>query len=313
VPLDDGARQGSDRWRELAGVQFCHWDRWLLRLAVDEPDGLRSIARTLQRRTSAPHAPDLEAEALLAQLADLETRLTSLGRTPATMLDDVERKSTWLHAKALRRVWHAASFSYTEAMRRTPRALLEQRARSGNWHVFSISPAAYLAELASAFGDYWHDLRMSQSAITLFELAAERLLGRANTDDERLAIRRAALAAVLNAIPRVDDSFGELGQQFRDHEHAYLELLRHRLDRPGLLRDLLELVVWEDYGLFHEVEPFLRALSEPDADRALRELTSIIAELRAAGLEPQLDKAQDLRRAVLAAAEAFAECKEAGG
>jgi hypothetical protein len=69
VPLDDGAREGTDRWRELAGVQFCHWDRWLLRLAVDEPDGLRSIARTLQRRTSASHAPDLEAEALLTQLA----------------------------------------------------------------------------------------------------------------------------------------------------------------------------------------------------------------------------------------------------
>jgi hypothetical protein len=312
VPLDDGAREGTDRWRELAGVQFCHWDRWLLRLAVDEPDGLRSIARTLQRRTSAPHAPDLEAEALLAQLADLEIRLTALGRTPATTLDDVERESTWLHAKAFRRVWHAASFSYTEAMRRTPRTLLEQRARSGNWHVFPISPAAYVADLASAFGDYWHDHRTSQFAITLFELAAGRLLGRANTDDERLAIRRAALTAAIDSMARVDDSFDELGQQFRDHERAYLELLRRRLDRPGLLRDLLELVVWED-GVFHEVEPFLRALPEPEADPALRDLASMIAELRAAGLERQLAKARDLRRAVLAAAEAFTECEEVSG
>lgn len=291
-------------------MQFCHWDRWLLRLAVDEPDGLRSIARTLQRRTSAPRAPDLEAEALLAQLEDLETRLTMLGRTPAAMLDDVERESTWLHAKAFRRVWHAASFSYTEAMRRTPRTLLKQRARSDNWHLFPISPDAYVADLASAFGDYWYDHRTSQSAIALSELAAERLLRRANTDDERLAIRRAALTAVVDAMARVDDSFGELGQQFRDHEYAYLELLRGHVDRQGLLRDLLELVVWEAYGLFHEVEPFLRALSEPDADRALRDLASIIAELRTAGLEPQLDKAQVLRRAVLAAAEAFTECED---
>lgn len=313
VPLDDGAREGTDRWRELAGVQFCHWDRWLLRLAVDEPDGLRSIARTLQRRRSAPHAPDLEAEALLAQLADLETRLTMLGRTPAAMLDDVERDSTWLHAKAFRRVWHAASFSYTEAMRRTPRTLLEQRARSGNWHVFPISPAAYVSDLASAFGDYWHDCRTSQSAITLFELVSERLLQRANTDDEQLAIRRAALAAVIDAMARVDDSFGELGQQFRNHERAYLELLRCRVERTGLLRDLLELAVWEGYGLFHEVDPFLRALPEPDADSALLDLASMIAELRAAGLGSQLDKAQELRRAVLAAAEAFTECEEGSG
>jgi hypothetical protein len=294
-------------------VQFCHWDRWLLRLAVDEPDGLRSIARALQRRTSAPRAPDLEAEALLAQLADLEARLTALRRTPATMLDDVERESTWLRAKAFRRVWHAASFSYTEAMRRTPRTVLEQRARSGNWHVFPNSPATYLAELTSSIGGGWNDHRTSGFAITTFELVAERMLQRATTDDERLAIRRAALAAVIDAMALVDDSFGELGQQFRDHEHAYLELLRDRLDRPGLLRDLLEFVVWEGYGLFHEVERFLRTLPEPDANRALRDLASIIAELRAAGLESQLDKARNLRRAVLAAAEAFTACEEAGG
>jgi hypothetical protein len=179
--------------------------------------------------------------------------------------------------------------------------------------VFPISPAAYVSDLASAFGDYWHDHRTSQSAITLFELAAERLLRRASTDDERLAIRRAALATVIDAMARIDDSFGDLGQQFRDHEYAYLELLRGRVDRTGLFRDLLELVAWEDYGLFHNVEPFLRALPEPDADRALCDLTSIIAELRAAGLKSRLDRARDLRSAVLAAADAFTECEEVGG
>jgi hypothetical protein len=110
VPLDDGARRGTDPWRQIEGVPFCHWDRWLLRLALDEPEGLRGIERSLRRRTSALNAPDVEAEALLAQLADLEARLTALGRMPATALDDIERASTWLHAKALRRVWHAASF-----------------------------------------------------------------------------------------------------------------------------------------------------------------------------------------------------------
>jgi hypothetical protein len=42
VPLDDGAREGTDAWREIGGVRFCHWDRWLLRLALDEPEGLRA-------------------------------------------------------------------------------------------------------------------------------------------------------------------------------------------------------------------------------------------------------------------------------
>lgn len=310
VPLDDGARQGSDPWRTIEGVPFCHWDRWLLRLALDEPEGLRSIEHALRRRTSAPHAPDIQAEALLAQLADLATRLDTLGRTPVTALDDIERASTWLHAKAFRRVWHAASFSYTAAMARTPRNLLAQRAHSGHWAAFPISPASFAGVLRAAIGDGHHDHRMTELAARVFDAAAERLLGRASHDDEQLAIRRAILTASIEAMDRIDDSSGEFGDQFRDHENAYLELLRRYLERPVLLRDLLELVVWEDYGLFHAIDGFLRSLREPEADLALRELASIIAELRAAGLVYQLDKASNLRCAVIAAADAFTEDAE---
>jgi hypothetical protein len=57
VPLDDGVREGTDAWREIGGVRFCHWDRWLLRLALDEPEGLRSIAGEFRRRTAAPRGP----------------------------------------------------------------------------------------------------------------------------------------------------------------------------------------------------------------------------------------------------------------
>jgi hypothetical protein len=48
VPLDESRRNGTESWRERAGVAFCHWDRWLLRLALDEPNGLRSIAATFE-------------------------------------------------------------------------------------------------------------------------------------------------------------------------------------------------------------------------------------------------------------------------
>ena len=50
VPLDDGPRDGSEPWRAIDGVQFCHWDRWLLRLAVTEPQGLETLARELRTR-----------------------------------------------------------------------------------------------------------------------------------------------------------------------------------------------------------------------------------------------------------------------
>jgi hypothetical protein len=306
TPLDDGARRGTDPWRELDGVVFCHWDRWLLRLSLGEPDGLRAIARSLERRTSAPHAPDLEAEALLAQLADLEARLVAVGRAPAMLLDEVERTSTWLQTKAFRRIWHAASFSRTAAMQRTPRNLLAQRARSGHSAAFPISPACYVGELQAAIGDGRHDYWTTWLAVELFEVTAQRLLARASTDDERLAVRRAILTAAIDAVERIDDSDGEFAQQFREHERAYLALVRNCIGRQGLLRDLLELVVWEDYGLFQEIEPFLRTLPETAADRALRELARVISELRAAGLGHQHARAICLRVAMVAAADTFA-------
>jgi hypothetical protein len=68
---------------------------------------------------------------------------------------------------------------------------------------------------------------------------------------------------------------------------------------------LLELATWEDYGLGQAVHPFLQALEEPLADRALALLASIIRELREHELEHALGKARALRAAILASAQAF--------
>ena len=310
VPLDDGAREGTDPWREIGGVRFCHWDRWLLLLALDEPDGLRSIAREFRRRAAAPRGTKHVAEAMLAQVAALEERLKKLQLAPAAVLDDIERASKWLHAKAFRRVWHATSIRHTPEMARTPRKVLGERALTGNWSALPVSPAPYFAELNSGVGDGWYDYRGTGLVVTLIETVVERLLWSAQNDDERLAIERAVLAASIGAMERVDDSLDELGQHFRDHEHAYLELLRGVAGRPGLLRDLLELSIWEDYGLFNEIEPFLSTLTEPQADLALRELANIIAELRVSNLDYQLGKARRLRRAAVASAEAFSDAGE---
>lgn len=152
-PLDDGARNGTEHWRELGDVRFCHWDRWLLRLALTEPEGLASIAREFRRRASVRGETHPTAEALLAQVVDLEARLARLGVAPEAVLDEVERASTWLHDKAFRRVWHATSISRTPAMERTPRIVLHARAPRGSWMAFPVSPAKYAAELANVVGE----------------------------------------------------------------------------------------------------------------------------------------------------------------
>jgi hypothetical protein len=80
---------------------------------------------------------------------------------------------------------------------------------------------------------------------------------------------------------RVDDSLADLAEHFREQERAYLELLRARADAPGPLRDLLELAIWEDYGLCEAVEGFLSTIHTAELDSHLRRARSLKRLLRA--------------------------------
>jgi hypothetical protein len=304
IPLDDGTRNCTEPWRDVDGIAFCHWDRWLLRLSLEEPEGLASIARECRRRARDQRRQRDVAEAMLAQVADLASRLTGLGRAPAEVLGAVERESTWLRDKAFRRVWHATSIYRTQAMERTPRKMLEARAREGNWQAFSVSPRPFFARLDALYRGGYFDYRGVGLVVLQLEIEGDRMLMAAASDDERLAIRRAILGACIEAMAHVDHSGCDLGEHFRGREQQYLDAVPPYVERPGILRDLLELATWEDYGLFHHVHVFLGQLSEAAADVAIRELARIIGELREAGLDYQLGRARRLRSFVLKSAVA---------
>ena len=295
VPLDQGARDGTDEWKQVDGVLFCHWNRWLLRLALDEPEGLHSISSKFQARAKTKRGVDEIAEAMLAQLDDLGARLAQIGGDPRAVLDEPERTSKWLQRKACRRVWEASTIRRTQAMARTPRRVLEERALLGNWGAFPESPAPYYGALNSAVGQGYYDYRSTAIVVLSLETTAARCMSSSASDLQRLAIHRAMLSAAIAAMAQVDDSLTELAEHFREHERAYLALLRDHCEIPGLLRDLLELAVWEDYGLFCEVEPFLRALRNGSARAAARELDEVIVELVRFELDYQLGKARALR------------------
>jgi hypothetical protein len=301
VPLDDGPRDGTEHWREIEGIPFCHWDRWLLRLALTEADGLRGMARQFRKR-GAKDGRRASAEALQAQALNLDERLAGLGLRPTDVLDQVEQTSKWLHDKAFRRVWHASSIRETCAMRQTPRAVLRERALRGNWNRFTVSPAPFASELAAILGNDRYDYRTTGVVVGLLHTASRRMLLAARADPDRLAVHRAVLTVAIDAMEQVDDSHAEMAEFFRTHERPYRELIRARAESRELWRDLLDLVIWEDYGLFDGIDDFLRELPEAYADIAIRELASIIAELRRAGLEYQLEKACGLRSAVVAVA-----------
>jgi len=299
VPLDGGTRNGTESWRDVDGIAFCHWDRWLLRLSLEEPEGLASIAREFRRRARGQRRERDVSEAMLAQVADLASRLARIRRSPTEVLDAVERESTWLRDKAFRRVWHATSIYRTQAMERTPRKMLEARAREGNWEAFSVSPRPYFARLDALYRGGYFGYRGVGLVVLQLEIEGDRMLMLATSDDERLAVRRAILGACIEAMAHVDDSGCDLGEHFREREQQYLDAVQPYIEHPGVLRDLLELATWEDYGLCHHVHAFLGQLSEGVGDLAVRELAQIIGELREVGLDYQLGRARRLRSLVL--------------
>ncbi len=302
TPLDDGTRNGTESWRVVDGIEFCHWDRWLLRLSLEEPDGLATIAREFRRRSRSHSGQHDVSEAMLAQLADLASRLATIGRAPSDVLDAVERESTWLRDKAFRRVWHATSISKTRAMTLTPRKMLEARAREGNWGAFPVSPRPYFDRLDALYRGGYFDYRGVGFVVLQLEIEGDRMLAMATCDDERLAVRRAILGACVEAAAHVDDSGRDLCDHFREREQQYLAEVQPYVEIRGILRDLLELATWEDYGLFRHVYSFLGQLPEAVADLAVSELAQIIGELREAALEYQLGKARRIRKRVLASA-----------
>ena len=76
------------------------------------------------------------------------------------------------------------------------------------------------------------------------------------------------MTVVIEAMDRVDDSLAEVSTMFREIEQAYLADLAGFAGVDGLLRDLIELTIWEDYGLIEGVEPFLRSLPVEHAEPA---------------------------------------------
>ena len=241
-------------------------------------------------------------EAMLAQINDLRSRLALVSRTPDTALDEAERASDWLRKKAEKRVWHDGPNRRTEAMRRTPRQRLMERALRGHWERFPVSPARFEPELRRIVGvdGYYNELATGPLARAL-EAQVDLLNTAATSDLERLALHRAAMTMIIEVMDHVDDSLAKMSEVFAASERAYLELARGAAGLDGLLRDLLELAVWERLRAAQRSRCFpSRARRRERERRHPQSFAAIISELRRERLDTELARAVALRRTVLA-------------
>ena len=127
------------------------------------------------------------------------------------------------------------------------------------------------------------------------------------------AMLRAFLTVVIELMEGADDSFGCLGDSFRDGFAKYLAI---PLDATGIdatvfFHDLLTLLIWEDYGLTYEqTEGYFAGLTPEEGDLCIDYVQQQMQELQADDLDYQYEEALTLLGQVVAEQHRFDRFEE---
>ena len=291
---------GPEPWRTAPdGTVWSHWDRWFCLVAVlDYRGDLDDLESVLVDKLHAPGllASRRDLEAKLSHLADLRSRLDDAGASAA----DVAADDTRVRARARKKVLDQAleDRALTPPMRATPRARLRERALRGWWPRFPMSPAGLYekSRLYVEVAGFVSERRTISVVRTLSERVA-RLVGRATTASERVALYRAYQTALYELAERADDSSAALGQERTAALLTYLDLdwRAGGLDAEIYWRDLCDFLVLDDYALLYRVETDVFGhVDDADADLVEAVLLDLAEEYRACHLDSTSGEALQL-------------------
>jgi hypothetical protein len=291
---------GPEPWREIAGVTFVYWDRWLLRLAVDEPSGLEALVQRFEadRRRAHPSYKAEDAESKLSHLGDLRARLSKIATSPRDVLGDADATDKQLLAKARTKLLEKGLAYKSPAMLDTPRRRLEARALRGHWDRFPASPARFERELKERVDRQRdHDWRQTMWLSIDLDSDIERIALLLESEAEQMALRRAAVTLIVESMEHVDDSGADMANLFDDVWNAYLAM---PWERTAILpevffRDLIELAIWESYGLISTLGPFFCTLAPDDLTVVETVFAEVLSELRDGGFARQEERALEYR------------------
>jgi hypothetical protein len=133
-------------------------------------------------------------------------------------------------------------------------------------------------------------------------------LQKSGKDAEAQALLRARMTVVIELMEHADDSYGSIGMSFDDGFGAYLKI---PLDKTGIaegvfFHDLLDFLIWEDYGLTNDrIEGYFETLTPAQADICIEHLRRQVDELRDDDLEYQSEEALTILGQVVAEQERF--------
>ena len=186
---------------------------------------------------------------------------------------------------------------WSPAMRETAREFCQKAALRGAWSKFPVSPEPFADEVWSKFkrtGFY------SENASFGVARKLDRFLERADKLQkkeryaEAQALLRGWLTVIIELIEMADDSYGCIGDAFGAGFKTYLEipLAPTGIDECVFFADLLDFLIWEDYGFTSgETDGYFRKLAPGQADFCIAHLRQQIGELSSRLMNYQSEKA----------------------
>jgi hypothetical protein len=252
-------------------ARFAYWDLWLLIILSQRFDGdWDLLAEHFRKKGKYGGSERDRAEGLLNHLRHLRSALDDASLPASEVLARLDAALIKANkAKAKRKVLEMQFQGHERSqwMIETPRWQREQRAMQGLWEHFPVSPAAFTGGIAAIFKPgklYEEDESFKlERKLTDFMDRYEENLDQASL----FALYRAYLTVLLDKMNQVDDSYGIIGQGYESVFEAYYQLERAELAMPPeiFFRDLLELLIWEDYGFTYQKQPeFFASLAGQD-------------------------------------------------
>lgn len=293
-------------------LELSYWDLWFALVADADFDGSwdRCVAHLRWQKNQGGSSRLVERK--LSHLRELERRLRQANVEISAIVAPIDQLPG-----ALRRARNQVltreprEYEWSDAMRHTPRQRRYAYALRGFWPCFPASPASYAARLASQFATRrWFSENQSFGLARKLDTFLDEVASVIQQDQyaQAQAMLRAFLTVVIELMEVADDSFGCLGDSFRDGFAKYLAIPRDEtgIDATVFFHDLLTLLIWENYGLTYEqTEGYFAGLTPDEGDLCIAYVHQQLQELQADDLDYQYEEALTLLGQIVAEQHRF--------
>ncbi len=269
-------KYGNDYFCELnrnssLPLKITYWDLWIAIILVEQfennldemNDSLRSKCKTSSYSKSQYYGLLNHVRLLNQKLSEEDLHISDiLLETDAEFLKKQR-------IKAVKKIVEAGFQDQEKSvwMIDTPKKLRNDQAMRGHWFLFPVDPIKYangFEKLYKTSGFY------SRSQASVLQNKLERFLAKNEAKasiPELCALYRACLTVVIEKMEMVDDSDGDIGYLYGEVFLKYFSLDRAKLEMTSddFFSDLVELILWEDYGLTDYYQPdFFKSLTSTE-------------------------------------------------